>query len=447
MRIKLKPYQEEGVEFVTNERRALIILGVGKGKTEIALRGAERLKCRTLVVCTKSLVKQWETVIKDRLPFFIVVPFSRLERDYEKIKEFNAELCIVDEPKPLKSYTRVFEIMQKIKPRRRIVLDATPIENKLEEVWFLFKWLKPNLFGSLENFRSMFVTSSGKFKNMSKFREMLAPHVFRPKTVEPRKRRFFHLRAEPNFSAERAEEYQELCQRLHSLLKTARKKKSLRAVNLSMGKISKLRSFLGDVDTGGVSKIKALLRLIKQNPTRRGVIFVYKRETAKEITRRLNKHGYKAETFDGNLSTKKREAFRQNFNEGAIQFLVATSAGERGLDLPTGNLVVHFDLPWTRAAYDQRDRVSRLSSDQGEHSLIVTLILRDTVEEVIWSIIAAKQKLMIEPFNPKRDTLIITRKSWYEFLTKFLNLEEADGYVNEKTGEGVWFSRGDQTHT
>jgi SNF2 family DNA or RNA helicase len=444
--IKLRGYQEAGVDFVEAQRRGIVILGVGKGKTEIALRGAERLRCKTLVVCTKSLVKQWETVAKDRLPFFMVVPFSQLERRYADIVAFEPELCVVDEPKPLKSYTRVFELMERIRPRRRLILDATPIENKLDEAWFLFRWLKPKLFGSLENFRSMFVTSNGRYKNMNKFRELIAPHVYRPKTAEPRDRKFYHLRVDPVFSEIGTYEYMELCQRLHSLLKVARKKKSLRAVNMIMGKISKLRSLLGDPSHGGLAKYRALAALIKANPKRRGVIFVYKRDTAKMITKKLRGLGYAAETFDGGLSTKKREAFRTGFNEGTIQFLVATCAGERGLDLPTGNLIVHFDLPWTRASYDQRDRISRLSSDQSEHSLIVTIILKDTVEEIIWSIIAAKRKLMIEPFDSDADDLVIHRKSWYDFLTKFLKMEDDDGSINEETGEGFWFSRGERSH-
>jgi len=444
--IELHDYQVDGINFVEQQRRGIVILGVGKGKTEIALRGAERLKSRTLIVCPKSLVKQWETVIKDRLPFFIVVSFSQLERRFEEIKDFGAELCIVDEPKLLKSYTRVFEIMEKIRPKRRLILDATPLENRLEEAWFLFRWLKPKLFGSLDNFRSMFITSSGRFKNMNKFRELIAPHIFRPKTAEPRERKFHHIRVEPKFSAEGRDEYLGLCQRLHGFLKLAREKKSLQAVNRGMGRISKLRSFLGDPVHGGAAKFRALRKLINDNPTRRGVIFVYKRDTAKMITRRLKEQGYAAETFDGGLTPKKREALRTGFNEGAIQFLVATSAGERGLDLPTGNFIVHFDLPWTRASYDQRDRVSRLSSDQSEHSLIVTFILKDTVEEIIWSIIAAKHKLMIEPFDSKHDDLVIHRKSWFDFLTKFLHVEEEDGIINEETGEGLWFSRGKGSH-
>lgn len=445
-KIELTDYQLRGVDFVEEQRRGLVVLGVGKGKTEIALSGAERLKCRTLVVCTKSLVKQWESVIKDRLPFFMVVPYTQLEQRLEQIKEFKADLCIVDEPKPLKSYTRVFEFMtQHIRPRRRLVLDATPIENKLEEAWFLFRWLKPSLFGSLENFNSMFVIRNGRYKNLQKFRELIAPHVYRPKTAEPRKRKFYHIRVTPKFTEEGKDEYLELCVMLRSHLMAAKKKKSLQALNFGMGKISKLRAFLGDPQQGGAAKFKELRKLIENNPDRRGVIFVYKKDTAKMIVRRLNKYGYKAEAYTGTLSSKKREELREGFNEKAFRFLVATSAGERGVDLPTGNLVVHFDLPWTRAAYDQRDRVSRLSSDQEVESMIVTLILRDTIEEVMWSIVAAKRRLMIEPFESTEDDLVITRKSWLQFVTKFLGVKD-DGNINEETGEGLWFSRGERSH-
>ncbi len=436
---RLRIYQRRSISFLCRAKRAILVLPTGKGKTVIAIKSAARVGGNLLVVCPLSLVKQWESKLKGEVGSFKVVSFSQLHNQLVNILKVKPRVTIVDEPKPLKNMTRVFELMLKIKSPYRFILDATPLENNLVEYWYLFRWLKPSVFGGIDTFNSDFITRPGVYKNMDKFRDRVNAYVCQPKVAEVRARVLKFIHVKPTFDFEHQVEYDLLCDRLKVALKSAGKHPN--ALLRAMGKISKLRSFLGDVKKGGKPKVSLLVDFLRANPDRRGIIFCYKRETVSEVVKELRKHVCKAEPFMGNLSAIKREKLRNSFNAGEIRCLVATSAGERGIDLPTGNLIVHFDLPWTRAAYDQRDRVSRMSSDQSDHTVILTLILKNTVEVLMWSIIAAKHELMVKPFDKNITDLVIKKDSWSKFLNTFIG-GIGSGKVNEKTGEGVWFSRG-----
>jgi hypothetical protein len=437
----LKLYQLRGRDFLLRHKRALVVMPTGSGKSEVVLLLLRKLRQPAWVVCPKSLVGQWQKHVAD-LPEVRIFSFPTVQYHIELLDSLERpEIIVIDEPKPLKSNTAVFENMLKynIRAPRRIILDATPLENHLEELWFLFRWLAPKVLGPYEDFLAQHVTGAGRYRGMRELRVKVADHVFRPKVGAPRDRKLMFIPVVPDFPAEVAREHEELCRRLTNSLKASAKSGSFSALNRSRGLISKLRSFLGDPTRGASAKIDELRVFLLQHSDRRGIIFVYKRETAKLLKEALNADGHAAEVFDGSLSAKRREELKDRFNKGSLRFLVATSAGERGMDLPTGNLVVHFDLLWTRASYDQRDRVSRLSSERAP-AWIVTFILKGTVDEVLWSIISSKQKLMLAPFAGDSDELVINKYSWQRFLKE--RLEVTNGPVDEETGEGVWFSRG-----
>lgn len=447
---RLKLYQIRGRDKILRDKRAVIVLPTGTGKSEIILQVLRRFGFAVWIICPKSLVTQWRSQIdalKPPKPWVYVWSYSDFQHRLAKIKEIYAydppEMIVMDEPKPLKGDTQVLRALveNKIRAPYRVILDATPLENNLTELWFLFRWFAPKVFGNLSSFNEKFVNGQGSYRNMTCLREVIKPYVFRPKVEAPRSRQVFFIPVRPCFEGETLVEHEDLCKALAKQLKASSDVgSSYRAANKARGLISKLRSFLSDTQKGAAPKFAALRDLIKKNVFYRGIIFVFRRETAKAIKEYLDQYDIGTAVYDGSLTLKKREKIRTDFNSGALRFIVATSAGERGVDLPTGNCVIHFDLPWTRASYDQRDRVSRLSSDQTVSAKIITLLLKGTVEEVMWSIVVAKQKLMIEPFEGSQDDVIIPKKSWLRFLRHYLK-EKKVGKANPETGENLWWTR------
>lgn len=431
--LKHSPHQLQGRDFLLAQPTGFIIMPTGSGKTEVALMAIRALNLRTWVICPKSLRGQWLKAAEG-LPI-TVITFPQLQHQMHEVVSLRIksppEMIVIDEPKPLKGQTIIARniLAHQITAPRRVLLDATPLENNLGELWYLLNWLLPD---ELEEFMkdhqlaemtppdcfvARFTYPGGGYRDLDQLQSFLRPYVFRPSVPAVRERKINFIDVPFRMSHKARQRYDLMCSQLSYALKNA--SSSAMALNRSRGLISRLRSFMSDPKLGAAAKVEMLLRFAARYPKRRGVIFVFKRETAQYLAERLNEHeAGSAIVYNGSLSTKVRERLRQGFNEGSFRFLVATSAGERGVDLPTGNLVVHFDLPWTRAAYDQRDRVSRLSSEASA-AWIITFLMRGSVDEVMWSIIIAKQRLTTAPFGGAGD-VPIRRLSWGQYLSMYL---------------------------
>ncbi|WP_029032927.1 DEAD/DEAH box helicase [Salinarimonas rosea] len=85
-----------------------------------------------------------------------------------------------------------------------------------------------------------------------------------------------------------------------------------------------------------------------------------------------------------------REAAADDFNGGAVRFLVSTEAGGEGIDLQERcSTLVHVDMPWNPMRLHQR--VGRLSR-YGQTKTVDVFLMRnpDTVEARIWDLLTEK---------------------------------------------------------
>ena len=90
------------------------------------------------------------------------------------------------------------------------------------------------------------------------------------------------------------------------------------------------------------------------------------------------------------------------FREGELSVLVATSAGERGLNLQVANVIVHYDLPWTPDGVVQRTgRVQRIGSDV-DFVDVVFPIMTGTIEERVASMVVARAVTSLRALDTSR---------------------------------------------
>ncbi|BFM38643.1 DEAD/DEAH box helicase [Synechocystis sp. LKSZ1] len=104
----------------------------------------------------------------------------------------------------------------------------------------------------------------------------------------------------------------------------------------------------------GWSKAKALQPILEIENPESAIIFVRTKQTAAELTSKLQESGHTADEYHGNLSQSQRERLVQRFRDGKIKLVVATDIAARGLDVENLSHVINFDLPDNAETYIHR---------------------------------------------------------------------------------------------
>ncbi|MGK7947137.1 MAG: DEAD/DEAH box helicase [Microcystaceae cyanobacterium] len=104
----------------------------------------------------------------------------------------------------------------------------------------------------------------------------------------------------------------------------------------------------------GWSKIKALQPILEIETPETAIIFVRTKQTASELTSKLQEAGHSVDEYHGNLSQVQRERLVQRFRDGKIKLVVATDIAARGLDVENLSHVINFDLPDNAETYIHR---------------------------------------------------------------------------------------------
>ena len=86
--------------------------------------------------------------------------------------------------------------------------------------------------------------------------------------------------------------------------------------------------------------------------------------------------------YSGQLNAKQKEDNKIEFNTNPdVRVLISSDAGGYGVDLPAGNLLINYDLPWSSGASIQRNgRIVRASST---HATVVILdvLMANSIEQ------------------------------------------------------------------
>lgn len=132
-------------------------------------------------------------------------------------------------------------------------------------------------------------------------------------------------------------------------------------------------------------KIEKIIEILKnQDKNSKRIIFAQFRDTASIISKNINSlPGVKSKVFvgqakkqDTGLSQKEQKKIIEDFREGEINTLCATSIGEEGLDIPEVGAVIFYE-PVSSAirSIQRRGRTARLS--KGELIILITKNTKD----------------------------------------------------------------------
>ncbi|HZW78616.1 MAG TPA: SNF2-related protein [Flavobacteriaceae bacterium] len=216
-KVELNPHQIEAALFAFKSpysKGAILADEVGLGKTIeagilLSQKWAEN-KRRILIICPSSLRKQWVNELADKFylkaevmesssfnkkakagiknPFddtgsIKICSYQFARRKAAEIQLTSWDLVVLDEAHYLRNAYRQSNvtartIQQAIRDYKKVLLTATPLQNRLDELYGLVSFIDPAIFGDIKSFRRNYVLGSGD-QNTGDLRERLQTVVHR----------------------------------------------------------------------------------------------------------------------------------------------------------------------------------------------------------------------------------------------------------------------------
>ncbi len=405
----LQPFdhQLEAAQTVIEQMNGKAILAdeVGLGKTieaglilkEYMIRGLVK---KALILVPASLVSQWavELTSKFYIPAIpqkksyvweqcevVVASIDTAKRTPHRDIVLNQpyDMVIIDEAHKLKNpKTKNYEFIRLLKKKFCLLLTATPVQNKLEEIFNLVSLLKPGHLGNIETFDKEFRSNGRSAKNDEQLRALVQKVMVRNRReetgIEWTKR---VINTIPIHFSESERNFYEKLELSHgninhfTLLTLKRELCSSReAVFMTLkNTIEKAQSeerdatfaieLLNEAATvEGHAKAEKALELIKSVDDK-VIIFTEYRATQMYLQWYLKQHGITSVPFRGGFKRGKKDWMRELFKNHA-QVLIATEAGGEGINLQFCHHIINYDLPWNPMRIEQRiGRLHRLGKN------------------------------------------------------------------------------------
>ncbi|HYB17060.1 MAG TPA: SNF2-related protein, partial [Streptosporangiaceae bacterium] len=371
--------------------RAILADEVGLGKTiEAGLILAElrlrELADRTLVITPAGLVTQWQEELERKFGVPTTIPGQDADRGVlvaslaaarrdplkSQLTADPWDLIIVDEAHRVRAPRSASgQLIRQLRSRYLLLLTATPVENRLQDLYEMVSLVAPGLLGTAAQFRAAhgsapLATPGKEPRNIAALRKQTAEVMIRHRRSEVSvllpQRLAETLRVEPS-GAER-QWYADLTARVRAEGKTVTS-----AQRLTLRSVAKLAG------SSPAAAAPTLAKIGWDDLARRGSLLTAPAKVAVLLDRlgRFTQAGQKvlvftafrqtlelltdqvpgAAVYHGSLPRAEKEAAIAAFRDEARVLLSTESAGE-GRNLQFCHVMVNMDLPWNPMQIEQR---------------------------------------------------------------------------------------------
>lgn len=439
LKVKLFPYQEEGVRFATYKEGAIIADEMGLGKTIQAIGTAVMKKSllgfrKTLIVCPASLKEQWkqeiekfcheQAVIAEGFPeqraevyrnssaFFVIINYETVLRDLIEINRMEPDFIILDEAQRIKNFTTITaKSIKQLKRKHALVITGTPIENRLIDLYSVVDFIDPHFLAPLWEFSYQHcyfdVNTQSKitgYYNLQQLNERLKPILIRREKRKVIKElpNITEMMVPLPLSMDQAAYHADFAAGIGQILN--KKYISPYDQQLLMLLLNNMRmvcdsTFLIDKETNVSPKLHELEHILLEkldvrNKEAKIIIFSEWVTMLHLISQMLKKIGIGHVMLSGKVAVKNRDKLVKKFeSDPHCKVFLSSEAGGAGLNLQVADTVINFELPWNPAKKNQRigriDRLGQLS----KHLTVINLITKDSIEMRIASGLTLKENL------------------------------------------------------
>ena len=429
----LRDYQKYGykwLKYLTDNNLGACLaddMGLGKTLQAIALLSNlhEEKKKKSMVIMPKSLIYNWENEIKKFAPKLKVGVYYGINRDFSSLKkvdvilttygtirndienllEHKFDLLILDESQNIKNInSQTTKAVLLLNAKKRVALSGTPIENNLLELYSLFRFLNPEMFGSVQRFTNNYIVPIQKYSDISTIEELkkkIYPFLLRrvkkevladlPDKIEKlvyvdmndKHRRFYE---------ERRKYYYSLLEKNTSSQGNFDKFFVLQAIN-------ELRHIVSSPELESKKIISSKKEVLIENVieaienNHKVLVFVNYLSSIESICDSLKENKIKYLKMTG--QTKDRQNLVDKFqNDSRYKVFVMTlKTGGVGLNLVSADTIFIYDPWWNTTVENQAiDRAYRLGQDKTVFAY--KMIMRNTIEEKILKLQEIKNKLL-----------------------------------------------------
>ncbi|XP_059098801.1 chromodomain-helicase-DNA-binding protein Mi-2 homolog isoform X2 [Tigriopus californicus] len=346
----------------------------------------------------------------------LLTSYELISIDSACLGSVNWEILVVDEAHRLKnSSSKFFRFLSNYSINYKMLLTGTPLQNNLEELFYLLNFLTPSKFNNLEEFQSNF-DNIAKEEQVHKLHQLLGPHMLRrmkadvlknmPSKSEfivrtnlaPMQKKFYKNILTHNFEALRARSgAQTSLLNVMMELKKVANHPYLMSAAAEEAPIAPNGLFEVKAMTQACGKLQLLSKMMRRlkETGHRVLIFSQMTKMLDLLEDFLDGEGYKYERIDGGITGTLRQDAIDRFNApGAEQFafLLSTRAGGLGINLYTADTVFIYDSDWN--PHNDIQALSRAHRiGQKNKVMIYRFVTRNTVEERVTQV--AKKKMML----------------------------------------------------
>ena len=490
IRTKLIPYnfQMRLALQVINEMNGNAILAdeVGLGKTIEAGLIMKELLLRDeinsiLIVSPKSLLSQWKSEMSEKFEETfsianckrvnlktadrIICSHNLLYRKYDELASRTWDLIVVDEAHAFRNtHSKGRAAIANIRKNHLLLLTATPLCNKLTDLYSIVDLIQPGLLDSERAFISRFaedtksrVVKSEEVDYLKQTLRDVMCRTRREQTGIPFTKRCVDSRTleanegEREFIDQATEYLRDMSNNHFKTIETLIAENPSRKISESQSNailvfqaITLQQSFSSSpfaaieslkkrqqrfpMETEATSrliemaekvkgaKMELLRNVLKEIPNEQALIFCLRKITAHKLKEMLDQEFGSASVFLGDMNQAERDMVIESFKCGETKYLVATDAAAEGLNLQNCCVMFNYDLHWNPMKIEQRiGRIHRYKQDRDV--TIFNLSVKDTIDDYVLHILYQKIDLFTMTVG-KMETVLAELKEGSQDIQK-----------------------------